>query len=82
MFGDQSMADEIYMYGGMGLLVVIAAILGIIGSILAAMRKKAAAAILAVSAGICIIAAISGYSDAFIYALAYAVAASLCFSIL
>ncbi len=67
-------ADMAAMGGG-GFLVLCAAICAIVGGIFAVLHKGSAKIVLGVSAGLCVLASFTGYSDAFIWAVVYAVAA-------
>ncbi len=82
--GEES--TEMSLVAGFGAFIFIAAFLGIIGGIFAALRKKAGWILLAIAAAITLIAGIgmyggmgTGMNDGFLYAIAYGMASFLAF---
>lgn len=73
--GDTAFAEEAYMAGGAGMIVVFAAITGIVAGILAGMKKRYAWKVLVAASIMCILAGFGVFSDAFIYAILYGIAA-------
>ena len=79
-FGDTRRAGELAALGGSGLLVMLAAVVGVVGGSLSLAKKKASYICLGVSTGLCGLSFLGGFTDAVIWGILYGVAAGCAYA--